>query len=230
MSDSDQHDDQQDDQQDDRRELSGDHIATLGLTDWRTLQSKLHARFRTGNFATGLEMVNRIGAVAEEANHHPDLDLRYTHLFVSLFSHDVGAKTGRDVALARRISEIAAELGVTSEPELLTLSEPGLDTWDAAEVLPFWRAVLGTPDNDRGEVIDPLGMVPTIWFQQTDRHETPRQRWHFDVWVAPDAAEGRIAAAVAAGGTVVDDAAAPSFTVLADPQGNRVCICTHAGR
>jgi 4a-hydroxytetrahydrobiopterin dehydratase len=216
--------------QKDEQELTGDHIATLGLTDWRTLQSKLHARFRTGNFATGLEMVDRIGAAAEEANHHPDLDLRYTHLFVSLFSHDVGAKTERDVALARRISEIAAELGVTSEPELLTLSEPGLDTWDAEEVLPFWRAVFGTPDNDRGEVIDPHAMIPTVWFQDTDRHETPRQRWHFDVWVAPDAAEARIAAAVAAGGTVVDDSGAPSFTVLADPQGNRVCLCTHAGR
>jgi 4a-hydroxytetrahydrobiopterin dehydratase len=35
---------------------------------------------------------------------------------------------------------------------------------------------------------------------------------------------------VAAGGTVVDDSEAPSFTVLADPQGNRVCICTHHGR
>jgi 4a-hydroxytetrahydrobiopterin dehydratase len=212
------------------QKLTGDHIATLGLTDWRTLQSKLHARFRTGNFATGLQMVDAIGAGAEEANHHPDLDLRYTHLFVSLFSHDVGAKTERDVAMARRISEIAAELGVTSEPDQLTLTEPGLDTWDAEQVLPFWRAVYAVPDNDRGEVIDPLGMIPTTWFQDTDRHETPRQRWHFDVWVAPDAAEARIAAAVAAGGTVVDDSEAPSFTVLADPQGNRVCICTHAGR
>jgi 4a-hydroxytetrahydrobiopterin dehydratase len=215
---------------DDKQKLTGDHIATLGLSDWRTLQSKLHARFRTGSFARGLELANAIGAAAEEANHHPDLELRYTHLLVSLISHDVGGKTARDVALARRISELAAELGATAEPQALTLSEPGLDTWDAEEVLPFWQAVYDVPANDRGEVIDPLGILPTIWFQQTDRHETPRQRWHFDVWVAPDAAEARIAAAVAAGGTVVDDSEAPSFTVLADPQGNRVCICTHHGR
>jgi 4a-hydroxytetrahydrobiopterin dehydratase len=210
--------------------LTGDHIATLGLGDWRTLQSKLHARFRTGDFATGLKLVNAIGAVAEEANHHPDLDLRYTHLLVSLFSHDVGAKTERDVAMARRISGLAADLGVTAEPEALTLVEPGLDTWDAAEVLPFWCAVYGVPLDDAGEVTDPLGVLPTIWFQDTDRHETPRQRWHFDVWVAPDQAQQRIAAAVAAGGIVVDDSEAPSFTVLADAQGNRVCICTHRGR
>jgi 4a-hydroxytetrahydrobiopterin dehydratase len=210
--------------------LRADEIAEMGLADWRTLQSKLHARFRTGDFATGLRLVSAIGAVAEEMNHHPDIDLRYTHVQITLISHDVGGKTARDVRLARRISELAAEVGAVAEPGELTLIEPGLDTWDAGEVLPFWRAVLGTPDNDKGEVIDPLAFTPTIWFQETDRHETPRQRWHFDVWVAPDEAESRIAAAVAAGGSIIDDAQAPSFTVLADPQGNRVCICTHRGR
>ena len=163
-------------------------------------------------------------------NHHPDIDLRYTHVQIALISHDVGGKTERDVRLARRISELAAEVGAVAEPAGLTLVEPGLDTWDADEVLPFWRALLGTPENDRGEVIDPLAFTPTIWFQDTDQHETPRQRWHFDVWVPLDEAAPRIAAAVAAGGTVVDDSEAPSFSVLADPQGNRACVCTHSGR
>lgn len=210
--------------------LSGHEIASLGLSDWRTLQSKLHARFRTGNFATGLLLVDAIGAAAERVNHHPDLDLRYTHLEVALFSHDVGAKTQRDVDLAREISALAAGLGVVAEPHGLTLAEAGLDTWDAAEILPFWRAVFAVPAGDHEEVVDPLGFSSTIWFQQTDRHQTPRQRWHFDVWVARDEADARIAAALAAGGVLVDDGEAPSFTVLADPQGNRVCICTHAGR
>jgi 4a-hydroxytetrahydrobiopterin dehydratase len=65
-----------------------------------------------------------------------------------------------------------------------------------------------------------------MWFQGTSEHETPRQRWHFDVWLAPEVADGRIAAAVAAGGSVFDDSHAPSFTVLADPDGNKVCVCT----
>jgi len=210
--------------------LTAEEIAALGLADWRPLQSKLHARFRTGDFAAGLNLVDAIGAAAEEMNHHPDLDLRYTHLEVTLFSHDVGAKTQRDVDLARRISELAADLGIPAEPAALTLVEPGLDTWDAAEVLPFWRAVYGVPAGERDEVIDPQSFLPTIWFQDTDRHETPRQRWHFDVWVPLDAAQDRIDAAVAAGGVVVDESEAPSFVVLADPQGNRVCICTHSGR
>lgn len=51
-----------------------------------------------------------------------------------------------------------------------------------------------------------------------------------DLWLAPEAARTRIPAAVAAGGTVVDDSASPSYTVLADPEGNRVCVCTAVGR
>ncbi|HWU33548.1 MAG TPA: 4a-hydroxytetrahydrobiopterin dehydratase [Marmoricola sp.] len=215
---------------DDSLVISADDISKLGLDDWRTLQSKLHARFRTGNFAKGLAFVNAIAAAAEEMNHHPDIDLRYTHVQITLISHDVGGKTSRDVRLAQRISQLAAELGASSEPHLLTLIEPGLDTWNAAEVLPFWRALLASPENDRSEVIDTLAFAPTIWFQETNEHATPRQRWHFDVWVALDEAEARIAAACAAGGTVVDASEAPSFTVLADPQGNRACVCTHYGR
>ena len=46
----------------------------------------------------------------------------------------------------------------------------------------------------------------------------------------PEVADARIAAAVAAGGTVVDDSEAPSFTVLADPDGNKVCVCTSLER
>ncbi|MDA8354833.1 MAG: 4a-hydroxytetrahydrobiopterin dehydratase, partial [Actinomycetota bacterium] len=48
--------------------------------------------------------------------------------------------------------------------------------------------------------------------------------------LAPEEAEPRIELAVAAGGTVVDDSEAPSFTVLADPDGNKVCVCTYLGR
>ena len=61
-------------------------------------------------------------------------------------------------------------------------------------------------------------------------HETPRQRFHIDLWVPHDVAEERIAAAVAAGGRVVDDENAPSFVVLADPEGNKACVCTCLNR
>jgi 4a-hydroxytetrahydrobiopterin dehydratase len=79
-------------------------------------------------------------------------------------------------------------------------------------------------------VADGAGALPSLWFQRTDPHETPRQRFHLDIWVPHDVAEARIAAALEAGGTLVSDSEAPSFTVLADADGNKVCVCCWLGR
>jgi 4a-hydroxytetrahydrobiopterin dehydratase len=208
--------------------LSTQDILDAGLDDWRKLTQALHARFRTGDFATGLALVTAVGELAEEAGHHPDVTLTYPHVDVKLLSHDAAGITRRDVDLAGRISAAAAERGISADPSAPTVVELALDTADAAGIGPFWAALLtgdaGAVDGD--DVVDPTGRVPLLWFQHTDAHETPRQRFHLDVWVPHDAAEARIAAAVAAGGTVVDDDAAPSFTVLADPEGNRACVCT----
>ncbi len=97
---------------------------------------------------------------------------------------------------------------------------------------PFWAVLLtGSAESLHGDdVVDPGGRVPLLWFQDTDAHETPRQRFHVDLWVPHDVAEERIAAAVAAGGRVVDDSHKPSFVVLADPEGNKACVCTILGR
>jgi 4a-hydroxytetrahydrobiopterin dehydratase len=100
--------------------LSPEDIEAANLSDWRAIGQALHTRFRTGDFATGLRLVNAVGEAAEQANHHPDLDLRYPHLDVRLYSHDVGGITDRDVALARRISELAADLGVDADPSAVT--------------------------------------------------------------------------------------------------------------
>jgi 4a-hydroxytetrahydrobiopterin dehydratase len=212
--------------------LSGDQILTMGLDDWRSIHETLRARFRTGDFETGLRLVAAIGEAAREVGHHPELDLRETHLDVRLLTREVQAKTQRDVDLARAISARAGELGATAEPAVLAKVEIGLDTWDADEIRPFWQAVLGLEMHPRfpTDLHDPDGDLPTLWFQQTERHETPRQRFHLDIRVPPEVAEARIAAAVAAGGTVVADDHAPRFTALADPQGNKVCVCTHIGR
>lgn len=216
----------------DSSRLSGDQIATMGLDDWRSMHETLQARFRTGTFANGLRMVEAIGAAAEEMGHHPDLDLRYAVLNVRLTSHDAGGKTERDVELARRITAIAADLGIAADPAVVSRVEIGLDTADAEEIRPFWQAVLRLEVHPRfaSDLRDAEGDLPTVWFQETEAHERPRQRFHLDLRVPPEVAPERIAAAVAAGGTVVDDSHAPRFTVLADAQGNKVCVCTHAGR
>jgi 4a-hydroxytetrahydrobiopterin dehydratase len=69
-----------------------------------------------------------------------------------------------------------------------------------------------------------------MWFQQMAEPRPQRNRVHFDLSIPHDAARDRIAAAVAAGGTVVSDGRAPAFWVLADPEGNEVCVCTWQGR
>ncbi len=198
-----------------------------GLTDWVWLVRGIEARYDTGGFATGLELVNRIGAAAEAADHHPDLTLTWPTVHVRLFSHDVAAITERDVAMARSISEIARDLGVTPTPEKLTKLEWALDTADKPAAVAFWAAVLGYDgDTDPNEVADPDGRGVTLWFQGSDARDERRQRFHVDVHVDPSQARARIEAALAAGGTLVSDEHAPSFTVLADPEGNKACVCT----
>ena len=212
--------------------LTPEQILDARLSDWRELAQALHARFLTGDFATGIRFVAAVSEAAEAANHHPDVTLTYAHVDLTLISHDAGALTQRDVDLARRISEIAQDQGVKADPYAVAEIELALDTADLAAVGPFWAALLtGSTDALHGpNVVDPKGRVPLLWFQDTDHHRTPRQRFHIDLWLPHDIAEERISAAVAAGGTVVDNENAPSFVVLADPEGNRTCVCTSLDR
>jgi 4a-hydroxytetrahydrobiopterin dehydratase len=212
--------------------LSFAEVEAAGLSDWRQLFEALRTRFLTGDFATGLALTSRIGELAEAANHHPDVDLCYPHVNVTLFSHDVFGVTSRDVDLARQISAAAADLGVTADPSTVAVVEIALDTWDHEAIKPFWRAVLGMQDHPSYDVElrDLSGSLPTLWFQETDLHDEPRMRFHLDVRVPPEVVESRMADALAAGGTLVTDEHAPRFWVLADPQGNKACLTTGRGR
>lgn len=97
---------------------SGEHLESAvreaGLRDWVPTPEGLRTRYLSGDFAKGLELVNRIGEAAEKANHHPDLALTYSHLDVQLMSHDVDAVTDRDLDLAREISRLAAAMGISA--------------------------------------------------------------------------------------------------------------------
>ncbi len=196
--------------------LSADAILDARLDDWRKLSQRLHARFRTPDAAVGAAFVVDAVAAAEAAG---------------LGAGGIWARAD-DVTLARLLSSVATRHDVKPAPAEVLQVELGLDTADDTRVGPFWAALLV---GDAGAVVhdtvfDPTGQGPSIWFQPTEPRDLPRQRWHLDVWAAPEVAEARIAAAVAAGGTVLDDAEAPSFTVLADPDGNKVCVCTFLDR
>lgn len=198
-----------------------------GLDDWRVLARSLHAVFATGTFAAGLELVERIAAAAEAVDHHPDVTLTYPRVLVGLTTHDAGGLTDRDVDLARTISAIARDLDVTAEPARPAALEVAIDAIDIGPVRRFWQAVYGLDGRPEGdEVVDPTGQLPTLWFQQMDAPRPQRNRIHLDVLVPHDVVAGRLAAALAAGGRLVHDGEAPSFWVLADPEGNEVCLCT----
>jgi 4a-hydroxytetrahydrobiopterin dehydratase len=209
-----------------------DVMAEEGLDDWRFFLLRLHARFKTGSFVKGLELVTRITEAAEAANHHPDVVLTYPQVDVDLSSHDVGGVTSRDVDLARTISTIAAELGITSAPREVSTLELALDVPDADAVKPFWGAVLGYDNRgDWPEVFDRGGRNNTLWFQEAPGATGEvQQRFHLDIVVPREVAEERVQAALDAGGTLVSTDAVPAFWVLADAHGNKVCVCTADGR
>jgi 4a-hydroxytetrahydrobiopterin dehydratase len=99
-------------------------------------------------------------------------------------------------------------------------------------VMPFWAAVLGyerradSPDED---LLDPRWRGPSIWFQRMDAPRPQRNRVHIDVWVPPELAGARVAAALAAGGRMVRDAS-PTWWTLADAEGNEVDVTSATGR
>ncbi|GAA3116000.1 4a-hydroxytetrahydrobiopterin dehydratase [Kribbella aluminosa] len=188
------------------------------MTDWRKLAQAWHTRFGTSSLADGAKFAQAVSADC------PDPELRLGPTYVDVAT--------QDPATAERISVLAAEHGLTADPSAVAQLEVGLDTADLVAIGPFWAAVLtGSADSFTGnDVMDPSRRVANVWFQGTTPHETPRQRFHLDLWLPPEVVPARIEAALAAGGKIVYDDEAPMFTVLADPQGNKVCLCTSEGR
>lgn len=211
--------------------LTFDEVAALdGLDDWRIVLGSLEAHFRAGSFQAATALAAAIAAAADDADHHPDLDIRYPdRVRVALTTHDTGGLTTHDVHLGRRISQLAAAVGATAHPGGAQAVEVAVDTLDADRIRPFWAAVLGYRDVD-GVLVDPLRLGPPMWFQTMEEPRPGRDRFHIDVSVPHDAAAARIEAALAAGGRMVTDRFARSWWVLADADGNEACICTWQDR
>lgn len=201
-----------------------------GVDAWRVVVDGIRADFRTGSFPTAAMLVSNIADAAEALQHHPDIDVRYPdHVHVTISTHATGGLTTLDLDLARSISQLAGLAGATVAPGMVQGLEVAIDTMDADRIRPFWAAVLGYKEVD-GAVVDPLRLGPSFWFQQMDEPRTDRDRFHIDVIVPHDAAEQRVADAIAAGGTLVTDEFARSWWILADADGNEACVCTWQDR
>jgi 4a-hydroxytetrahydrobiopterin dehydratase len=212
-----------------RTPLNAKQATEVVADPWRVVADKLVAGYRTGSMVRGLEFVTRIVDAAEEANHHPDIDLRYGSVHLALTTHSAHQLTEADVALANRITGIAAEMAVEKLVGPVTAIELAIDALDIGAIRPFWQAVLGYSDgNDRelAELADPTGRLPSVWFQQMDEARPQRNRIHFDLCLPHDEVHERLQAAITAGGQLLSDEFAPAWWILADPEGNEICLCT----
>jgi 4a-hydroxytetrahydrobiopterin dehydratase len=207
-----------------------------GPDGWRTLGDGASAFFRTGSFAESAGFVRAIGEIAGIEDHPPAVDVRASGVTVRVVSaaDDWFGMTRRDVDAARLISATARELGLSADPSGLQylLVIPGAP--GTADVKPFWRAVLGyepRPDSPDDDLVDPHDRGPAFWFESMDE---PRGDGggaiHLGVWIPPEQAEARVAAALAAGGRLVRDDHAPSWWTLADAAGNEADIATTSAR
>ncbi|MFE7413650.1 VOC family protein [Streptomyces laurentii] len=198
--------------------------------DWRVLGEGACARFRTGSFAAGARFAAALADLPELADHAPDVDLRPDAVTVRLVTvtDTLYGLTEGDPARARAVSALARTLDLTAEPAALTAVQVTVDALSIPAVTPFWRALLGY-DHRAGspeDLIDPARRNAAFYFQPMDAPRPQRNRLHVDVWIPYDEADTRIKAALAAGGTLVTDAYAPSHWVLADPEGNEACVGT----
>jgi 4a-hydroxytetrahydrobiopterin dehydratase len=226
---------------DDRTKLTRTEAsaAVTGL-GWRFVLGEFRAFVLTGSLPLAADVAARAAAVPG-AQGHLRMDLRDDRVVLALQTLAVGWVTPHDVELARRLSAVTEEFRMSTQPgpdaatHSVQVIEIAIDAMDIASIRPFWQAVLGYTAEPghagpQDPLVDPAGQSPAVWFQQMDEPRPQRNRIHFDVSVPHDQAHERIQATLAAGGTLVDDAEAPAFWVLADPEGNEACITTWQGR
>jgi len=207
-----------------------------GLEDWRVLAEGALIFFRTDTFAESARLMQAIGEIPGIDDQPPAIDVRAGGVTVRLISvtDDYFGMTDRDVEVARQISDVARRAGVPADPSALQswLIIPGAP--EIAEVMPFWRAVLGyepRPDSPDEDLVDPQDRGPAIWLEQmAEPRADGGGAIHVAVWVPPEQAEARVAAALAAGGRMVRDDFAPTWWTLADAAGNEADISTITGR
>jgi 4a-hydroxytetrahydrobiopterin dehydratase len=92
--------------------LTQQEIVSLlpSVPDWRIESEELTRTFSFGDFKASLKFVNKVGEMAEEAGHHPDIGIRYNRVRLALTTHDAGGLTQKDFDLATHISEVSQSI------------------------------------------------------------------------------------------------------------------------
>ena len=82
--------------------------ALAKLPGWQRNGIAIQRTFQFPDFKAAMQFVNKVAEAAEQANHHPDIDIRYNKVTMALVSHDSGGVTQRDVKMAEKINQIGA--------------------------------------------------------------------------------------------------------------------------
>ena len=199
-----------------------------GVSDWRVLFWGAKTLYRTEDFATGARLVAGIAELVAELDHPPMIDLRVDTVTVTVLTIGVGL-SDRDLALAQRISALAAELGIPGDPAAVQHVQLAMDADDPDAVLGFWRTALDYAQVGPSDLVDKNLNGPSLWVQHKE-YRPPRNRIHVDVSVPHDHAKARVDAILAAGGRMLGDKYAPESWSLIDADGNVVDIATWQGR
>lgn len=204
-----------------------------GLEDWRNLSDGAAAMFRTESFAVAAAFVAAISTLPLAEVHPPAIDIRPHGVTIHLLTmtDDYDGMSARDVELARAISHVARQHGLTADPTAVqsVLVIPAAP--DGIEVAPFWRAVFGygRPGSAEDDLVDPGRRGPGVWVEPMLEARSDGGAVHVAIWVAHEVAQARVEAVLAAGGRLVRDRG-PAWWTLADPAGNEADIATTMGR
>ena len=198
-------------------------LSAEGVDDWVVLHGGATAVFRVPSLVAAAQLAEAVARVPGLDGSGALLTIADGRLTVRL-SRGVFRLEEQHIALARNVSAVAQAHGAVAEPTAAQEVQLAIAAKPDGVDVGFWRAVLGYRELADDNAIDPLGHGSTVWMQELDPAKPIRHAMHVDVSVAREHVDSRLAAALAAGGRVVDDADAPAAWVLADRAGNRVCI------
>jgi len=84
----------------------GEALFGAGAPEWELIGGRLVKTVECEGFVGSLAFVNEVGVLAEAANHHPDIDIRYNRVTLALITHDSGGITYKDIDLAKQIDGV----------------------------------------------------------------------------------------------------------------------------
>jgi 4a-hydroxytetrahydrobiopterin dehydratase len=201
---------------------AADFHAQPGVDDWRVTSWGPQACFRTSSLQEAARLTEAVVSAATRIGLDPDIDVRAEAVVVRIPRNE-WVIPGEAARLAAAVSESARELGIRADPGLIQTVDIFVAQHVDVDTRPFWMAALGYVALGDTDAVDPLRRGPALACNSV-MEIAGRGRTHVDLHVPADQAEARVAAALAAGGRLVDDSRAPMWWTVASPDNHGVDI------